>query len=133
VVVVPESYKYPENNILAYDGSESSVFAIKQFIYLFPELCDNPTVLVTTKVSKEEFGERKSNIQDLVAAHFSSLSFLNLEIDEKKYFSTWISEKKASILVSGAFSRPLISQMLRHSFVEEVIRDHQIPLFISHR
>src|SRR5688500_6638069 len=37
VIVVPESYEYPQSNILAYDGSESSVFAIKQFIYLFPE------------------------------------------------------------------------------------------------
>ena len=37
VVLVPEKYNMPANIILAYDGGEQSVFAIKQFAYLFPE------------------------------------------------------------------------------------------------
>ncbi|MBL7696890.1 MAG: hypothetical protein JNK79_01985 [Chitinophagaceae bacterium] len=132
VIVVPESYSFPEANILAYDGSESSVFAIKQFIYLFPEFSDNPTTLVTTNPS-DNYGENSAHIRDLVSAHFSSLSFLNLDIDPKKYFATWMSEKKSSILVCGAFSRSMISQLFRQSFVEDVLRDHKIPVFISHR
>lgn len=132
VIVVPESYKFPESNILAYDGSESSVFAIKQFIYLFPEFSDNPTTLVTTNPSSD-YSEKKAHIHDLVSAHFSSLSFLNLDIDSKKYFATWMSEKKSSILVCGAFSRSMISQLFKQSFVEDVLRDHKIPVFISHR
>ena len=39
VVVVPETFRFPQRNVLAYDGSETSLFAIKQFAYLFPELC----------------------------------------------------------------------------------------------
>ncbi|MBL7697949.1 MAG: hypothetical protein JNK79_07315 [Chitinophagaceae bacterium] len=132
VVVVPESYKFPESNILAYDGSESSVFAIKQFVYLFPELSDNPTTLVTTGPASD-YSEKKQDIRELVSAHFSSLSFLNLDVDAKKYFATWMAEKKSSILVCGAFSRSMISQLLRQSFVEDVLRDHKIPVFISHR
>ncbi|RYE55804.1 MAG: hypothetical protein EOP18_05350 [Rhizobiaceae bacterium] len=132
VVVVPESYAFPEANILAYDGSESSVFAIKQFMYLFPELSDNPTTLITTNPSAD-YSEKKAHIRDLVSAHFSSMSFQSLNIDPKKYFATWLSEKKSAILVCGAFSRSMMSQLLRQSFVEDVLRDHKIPIFISHR
>jgi hypothetical protein len=35
--------------------------------------------------------------------------------------------------VCGAFSRSMLSQFFRHSFVEDVIRNHKIPVFISHR
>jgi nucleotide-binding universal stress UspA family protein len=132
VIVVPESYDFPEKNILAYDGSESSVFAIKQFTYLFPEFTDNPTLLVTTKTSSE-FPQADAQIHDLVSAHFNKVSFLHLQMDAKKYFATWMSDKKSSILVCGAFSRSLISQIFRQSFVEDVLRDHKIPVFISHR
>jgi len=132
VIVVPESYNFPERNILAYDGSESSVFAIKQFMYLFPEFAENPTILVTTN-PVSEIPQQEPHIRDLVAAHFNNLSYLHLQMDAKKHFSTWMSEKKGSILVCGAFSRSLISQIFRQSFVEDVLRDHKIPVFISHR
>lgn len=132
VMVVPESYRFPESNILAYDGSDSSVFAIKQFAYLFPEFSENPTTLVTLTPPTNN-AETKNDIRDLVSAHFSSSSYTSLDMDSKKYFGTWMSEKKSSILVCGAFSRSIISQLFRQSFVEDVLRDHQIPVFISHR
>ena len=133
VVVVPESYKYPESNILAYDGSESSVFAIKQFIYLFPEFSELPTILVSLRVPESDYVKNTDNIHALVSDHFLNLSFMNLELDAKKYFSTWVSERKGSILVGGAYSRSLLSQQFRPSFVEDVISEHKIPVFISHK
>ena len=133
VVVVPESYHYPTSNILAYDGSESSVFAIKQFVYLFPEFADNPTLLVSVREAASKHAEHTNSIRDLASDHFSSLSYINLDIDPDKYFATWISEKKNSILVCGAFSRSMLSQILRKSFVEEVLKEHRIPVFISHK
>ena len=133
VIVVPESYEYPQSNILAYDGSESSVFAIKQFIYLFPEFADQPTLLVSLLASGAQYAQNTNNIHELVSDHFSSLSFMNLDIDPKKYFSAWLSEKKSPILVCGAFSRSFLSQLFHQSFVEDVIREHKIPVFISHK
>ena len=131
VLVVPEKFEYPDTNILAYDGSESSVFAIKQFCYLFPELCVNRTLLVT---AGDALGETRDeqNIEELVSRHFPNLTILNLEIDPKRYFSTWMMEKKNAILISGAFGRSFVSQLLKKSFVSDTIRDHMLPVFISH-
>jgi hypothetical protein len=133
VVVVPEAYAYPEINILAYDASESSVFAIKQFMYLFPEFAEQPTILVSIRVPETDYTKNTDNIHELVSDHFSNLSFMNLNIDAEKYFSTWLSEKKGSILVCGAYSRSLLSQLFHQSFVDDVISEHKIPVFISHR
>ncbi|MHA4844127.1 adenine nucleotide alpha hydrolase family protein [Flavitalea antarctica] len=133
VIVVPEEYAYPNSNILAYDGTASSVFAIKQFTYLFPEFTRNPTSLTyATRDYSGAFPEHEK-MQELVAGHFTDLNLLNLELDLKKYFAVWMSEKKAAILVCGSFGRSGLSRMLKSSFIADVIADHKIPVFIAHR
>src|SRR5215213_7726270 len=42
IVVIPEKTVVPRSLVLAYDGSRSSVYAIKQFAYLFPEMTSLP-------------------------------------------------------------------------------------------
>lgn len=133
VLVVPEVFEFPQSNILTYNGSDDSVYAIKQFAYLFPDLCRNTTLLVYVK---EESGKElpdEAYIEELAARHFSDLTLMNPRIDPKKFFATWAIERKGSILISGAFSRSAFSQMFKKSFVNDIIRDHKLPVFIAHR
>lgn len=133
VLIVPEHYQFPANNILAYDGSEESVYAIKQFAYIFPELAKNPTLLVyADNVERKEFPS-KQNIVELITQHYKDLTFYKLELESKRYFSTWTHERKGSIVVSGSFGRSVFSQMMRKSFVRDLIKDNKIPVFIAHR
>jgi hypothetical protein len=134
IVIVPEKFNFPESVVLAYDGSESSVFAIKQFAYLFPDLANLPTLLVTAdkKQLSNDFPEQ-ANIEELAARHFSQLTFMKLEFDPQEYFATWMMERKSSILVSGAFERSAFSEAIRKSFISDVIATHQLPVFIAHR
>jgi hypothetical protein len=132
VIIVPEKYEFPQSNILAYDGSESSVYAIKQFAYLFPGLAANKTLLVSVGENDTEFPE-ESYIKELTSRHFGDLEMFKLEINPKKYFRTWISGKDNAILVSGSFSRSAFSQLFKKSFVSEIIKDHRLPVFITHR
>lgn len=132
VLIVPEQFSFPQKNILAYDGSQSSVFAIKQFAYLFPELAANETVLVFTGDSEHDI-PGGSNIMELAGRHFPNITLLKLQLPAVKYFSLWASEKQNAILVSGAYGRSSFSQLFRKSFVSDVIRDHKLPVFITHR
>jgi hypothetical protein len=134
VVIVPEKFAYPETNVLAYDGSASSVFAIKQFAYLFPELCDNKTWLVTVDRDDKEGLPHEENIEELVGRHFSYISLIKLELDPDQYFSTWMEIEKAKpILVAGSYGRSFFSRVFKKSFVDEIIKKHKYPIFISHR
>ena len=93
LLLVPEKFDFPESIILAYDGSENSVFAIKQFAYLFPELSNRQTLLVYANDDAEEDFPDKIQIEELAARHFSNLTLFKLDVNPKKYFSTWIFEK----------------------------------------
>lgn len=133
VLIVPEHYEFPDNNILSYDGTGESVYAIKQFAYIFPELTLNPTLLVYAEDEENKDFPSKQHIVELVTQHFKDLTFYKLESSSKKYFSKWINERSGSILISGSFSRSIFSQLFRKSFVTEIIREHKVPVFIAHR
>jgi hypothetical protein len=133
VLVVSEKFQYPQKNVLAYDGSNSSVYAIKQFAYLFPELANNETLLVFSKNQEEVALPDEELIYELVSHHFKNVLTLTLTINPKKYFSAWLSEQSPPILVSGSFGRSRVSQLFRKSFVTDVIAEHQLPVFIAHR
>lgn len=133
VVVVPEQFDFPEKNVLTYDGSESAVYAIKQFAYLFPDFTDNKTVLLYAKSGDEIAFPDEQNIEELCARHFNDLTLFKLGVNPQKHFGLWSSEKKGAILVSGAYGRSSFSMMFKKSFVSDVIRDHKLPVFIANR
>lgn len=132
VIIVPEQYDFPENIVLAYDGSASSVFAIRQFAYIFPQLAKLPTLLLNVSKSEKEDVPDQSYIQELVARHFGNLSVFKLELGSQKDFSKWLADRKGALLVSGSYGGSSMSRMFHKSFITEVIRDHKLPVFNAH-
>jgi len=133
VLIVPEKFEFPESIILAYDNSEAAIYAIKQFAYLFPEFTNRETLLVYANIDEEEDFPDKIQMEELAARHFSNLTLMKLDVNPKKFFSTWIIDKKSAMLVSGSYGRSGLSQFFNKSFVKEVIADHQLPVFIAHK
>jgi hypothetical protein len=133
VLLVPEKFDFPESIILAYDGTENAVYAIKQFAYLFPELANKETLLVYASDKSRSGLPEKTEIEELAARHFNNLTFYKLDVNPKKHFGTWLSERKSAMLVSGSYGRSGISQLFKKSFVKDVIADHRLPVFIAHK
>ncbi|MGB4937742.1 MAG: hypothetical protein WBO30_12050 [Ferruginibacter sp.] len=132
VLLVPENYNEPERVILAYDGNESSVFAIKQFAYVFPELCQKEAILLSITGHEDDLPEY-SLITELVSRHYPNLKIQNLHLKNKKDFTEWMTTKPDSFIVMGAFSRSIFSQLFKKSFAAEVIHEIKMPQFISHK
>jgi len=133
VMVIPEKFFFPKRNVIAYDGSASSVFAMKQFAYIFQELAGNETLLVYSKEEGDLKLPDEDYIEELATQHYKDLTIMKLELNPKKYFNTWLQKEDHPILICGAFGRSSISQVFKKSFVTEVIADHQLPVFIAHR
>lgn len=131
VIVIPEQFSFPESVILAYDGSASAAYAIKSFTYLLPQLCNRQTILVYSSATEKEIPETEK-IKELVSHHFSNLSFQLLNVDPKKYFGTWMSDIKHPIVISGAYGRTGLSRTFKHSFVYELMHEHNVPVYIAH-
>ena len=133
VVIVPEKFEPPKLNIIAVDGSESSLFALKQFSYLFGQFSQNRTLIVTTEDEDEVSKKVMECVNELTRCHFPNFSLVRLTFDPGKYLSTWVEEKKASIFVSGSFGRSFWSRLVKKSSVSELISDLTVPVFIAHR
>lgn len=131
IILVPESYAFPQSIIIAYDGSETAVFALKQFSYLFPELSNLSTVVVYASTNNDSIPDL-AYMKELAARHFKDVSFYKLEAEPKKYFATWIADKGDALLVNGAFGRNSFSELLHKNFSWQVIKDHKLPIFMAH-
>ncbi|PZR25562.1 MAG: hypothetical protein DI535_17910 [Citrobacter freundii] len=133
LVIIPEKQCFPSANILTYDGSASSVFAIRQFAYLFPDLARNPTTVLHTAPSTESGWPHESRIRELIKTHFPQVKWELLVLASKDLFSAWLMEHRDTIVVSGSFGRSGISMLLKKSFIADAIDEHQLPVFIAHK
>lgn len=131
VIIVPEKFNFPSHIILAYDGSASSVFAIKQFAYLFPELCNRNAILVYVGDEKHDIPDQVL-IEELASRHFENLTITKVTSGHKNRFSTWFEEHKNSLLVSGSFGRSGVSELFNRSFIIDIIKEYKTPVFIAH-
>lgn len=131
VIVIPENFQIPSTIILAYDGSVSSVYAIKQFAYLFSQLEIKQTFLVFASKDEKEIPDER-NIIELVSQHYQNMKVYKFH-NHRKEFTSWLDEKKGAILVSGSFGRSAISLVFRESFVNDILSAHKIPVFIAHK
>lgn len=132
VMIVPEKFDFPTLNILTYDGSESSVYAIKQFVYLLPEFAENKTLLIYAKEEEGTSIPNEAYIEELASRHFSDLTVTKLNIDPKERFVKWLNNKRSAVLICGAYGRSTFSQLFKKSFINDVIREHRFPVFITH-
>jgi hypothetical protein len=133
VLIVPEKFCVPSSNILTYDGNQASVYAIKQFKYLFPQFWKNKTLLFHASQKKGAVIPDSSLIEEFVTISFPDYEVWEADFDAHKYLGTWISEKEGSILISGSYGRSELSQIFKESFVAEVIGEHYVPVFIAHK
>jgi len=131
VLIAPESFREIEEIVFTYNGSASSVFAIKQFTYLFPNLEDIRTIIL--QVNDKPWTEKeKNNFRGWLQKHYSVIGFEVLAGDTETALYTWIQQRENAIVVMGAYGRSKISQFFRRSTAELLIRALSQPIFITH-
>lgn len=133
VLVVHEKAQPVEKAILTYDGSPSSMHAIKMYSYLFPHLRNAPTRLVTVTESKEPVLPNAANATNWLKVHFTGLVTDVLSGDTKSALKTYLEDKQANaLIVMGAYGRNAVSRLLRQSLANYILSHTTMPLFITH-
>lgn len=133
VIVAPRRSQPIDRVLFAYDGKASSVFAIKQFTYLFPEL-KNVEVMVLQANKDAAFSEEeKERLYEYLKEHYRLISFKDLHgKPEDELFDYTLHEANAC-LVMGAFGRGWLSSLFKASTAELLIKINNLPVFIAHR
>ncbi|THU30716.1 universal stress protein [Niastella caeni] len=132
VLIPPFRFDGIDEILFAYDGSPSSVFAIKQFTYLFPELTDKKLIVLEVNENDEVPVIEKEKIGELLQMHFSAIGFKQLRGDASNELFSYLLGKKNIFVVMGAFGRSNLSAFFKHSTAELLLKTINLPVFIAH-
>ncbi|HLK29101.1 MAG TPA: universal stress protein [Puia sp.] len=132
VIVAPQSFDGLDEIMFSYDGSRSSVFAIKQFTYLFPELSSKKVTVVEVNKTKELTVRAKPKIFEWLKNYYTDVHFEVLYGEAEEELFKHVFEKRSIFLVMGAYGRNFVSRLLKESRAALIVRTTNLPIFISH-
>jgi len=132
VMIAPEQFNEITDLVFTYDGEESSMFAIKQFTYLFPQFSGSDvTILEGNNVGNNN--TQKHSIHEWLQDHYTNVTFKTKSGDSYISLLEGTLEEEKGLIVMGAYGRNLLSTLLRQSHSDNLIRSVQSPLFIAHK
>jgi hypothetical protein len=132
VLVAPAGFEGIDEIILAYDGSASSVFAIKQFNYLFPQFSDKRIIAVQVNDRSDIPVAQKERIGEWLKVHYSGIGYHVIEGKPDEELFKYLLGRKRSLVVMGAFGRSMLSALLKCSTAELIMKVVNLPIFITH-
>ena len=134
VLIVPNTYTFFNKAVLCYDGSPSSVYAIKAFSYMFPQLEDLRTTVLTVNEKPTNHIKDSHNLKDLIHTHFKNAEFEVLNGDANVELINYLKDNADNtIVVMGAYGRNAISRLFHQSLSNRVIQEVNAPVFITHQ
>lgn len=133
VVVSPKSCTAVEEIVFAYDRSASSVFAMKQFTYLFPQLHNKKVTILQVSETGQWEDADKYIFSEWLKDHYGDLHFEALKGDTETALLDYLLRKKDIFLVMGSYGRNNLSLIFKHSRSRLLISTVNLPIFIAHR
>lgn len=133
VMVSPYSFDALDKVYFTYNGTASSVFAIKQFTYLFPEFKHKKAVVVSVRKSEGKDIEEMFKMKEWFSAHYGDPEFVVLTGDASDELFGFMLDKKDAVVVMGAFGRGAMSRFFKPSHAGLLMKTVNLPIFIAHR
>lgn len=132
VIIAPENFEAIDEVVFTYDGSASSVFAIKQFTYLFPQLHDKKISVLHINDTGEWKDVNRFKLKELLKNYYYDLHFEVLKGNIYKSLVEFAFTRKNTFLVMGAYGRNTLSRIFKPSRADLIIKTISQPIFIAH-
>jgi len=132
VIIAPESFEFIDEIVFTYNASKSSLFAIKQFCYLFPELDDKKITVLQIEDDDDSTEPEKEKFKEWISGHYSSIGFETLKGDPETELFAHLLRKQKVFIVMGAYGRSNLSQLFKHSRADLLIKTVTQAIFIAH-
>lgn len=132
VIIAPERFEGIGEIIFTYNGSPSSVFAIKQFTYLFPQLRDKKLNLIKVIEAGEFHDPDKYKLKEWLQEHYTDLHFETLQGDTDEKLFDYLFNRRNLFLIIGAYSKDTLLRFFRHSHADFLIKTITQAIFIAH-
>jgi len=132
VIIAPEKVTAIDEIIFTYNGSSSSLFAIKQFTYLFPQFHNKKVIILQVNETGEWQDPDKYKFKEWLKEHFTDIHFEALQGNPEIKLLDELLVRKNSFLVMGAYGRNALSQFFKRSQADMLIKTVSQPIFIAH-
>jgi nucleotide-binding universal stress UspA family protein len=134
VLLVPQEYKPIDKIILLYNGEPTSVHAVKSFSYLFENLKELDTEVVSVKGIEESLHVPDNKlIKEFIKRHYPGAEYVVLRgVAEDVIITHLKNQKQEPVVVLGAYGRNRFSQLFKPSMADYILQQLKYPLFIAH-
>jgi nucleotide-binding universal stress UspA family protein len=133
VLLLREGDMPPDRVVLSYDGSYSSMQAIRSFSYLFPHLRYIPSFVVYVSGKEQKEPADLHYLKDWLPIHFDDSAIEVLPGEPADILPAFASETSGStLLVMGAYGRSALSRLFRQSLANFLLAKTSASLFITH-
>lgn len=133
VMILPDMEQPVNRAIIAYDGSDSSVYALKMYSYLFPEWGNLPTNIVTVNHSTSNHIPKNRDLKDLADLHFRNITYSVFNGEPETELTKFVKKHPDSIVVMGSYARSTWSRMFHASVSNKILKEVKSTLFIAHQ
>ncbi|ATL48737.1 hypothetical protein COR50_17075 [Chitinophaga caeni] len=132
VIITPDEYKPIDEIVFTYNGTKSSMFAIKRWTQIFQNLDEIPIRVIYVEENNSKEVPGKSFLDKYLSVHFKNVSYMKLEGEPSNAIYSFLAHKVNCMVTFGAFGRSRLSRFFRKSQSEKVIKMLNIPIFVTH-
>lgn len=134
VLVTPSDYRQIKKIVLLYDGEPCSVYAIKMFSYMFPEMKKLDIEVVSVKQGLQTMHLPDGRLmKEFMKRHFPEASYTILKgLPDIEIIKHLKHKNQDELIVLGAYRRSMVSRWFKPSMADFLMQDLHSPLFIAH-
>jgi len=132
VLVMPNNMQPINEVIFTYNGSYSSMYAIKQFTHLFPSFKNKKVTVLYVSENDDEVIANKRYIKEYLQHHYETVEFKLLMGSSVAAIFSHLIKQQNCIVTFGAYGRSKISQFFKKSKAENILKRLDMPVFITH-
>lgn len=131
VMILPEVCPPVSEVVFAYNGSQSSLFAIREFTRLMSCYSQLPATVLYA-VEKQDPIPFATQLRDYLSHYYKQISFLAVEGQPATVLAKYADEHPKAVITMGAYGRSMTSRFFHQSDATRLLYHSSLPLFITH-
>lgn len=135
IILAPDQFEPLHKAVLLYDGTPTSVYALKKFCDLMPRYANPIAVEVLAIKKDDESLHLKDNklMKEYLKRHLPKAIFTVVKGEAHRKIPALLKkEGPGTLVVLGAYQRGVVSRWFRPSMADVLLSTVALPLFIAH-
>lgn len=132
VLTLPDDMQTIKETVLAYNGSYSSMYAIRAFFHLFPALALRKVKVVYVTENGEDAMPDEARLKHYLNGFCTKTEYVILQGGPSKSLLASLQDSKHTLVTFGAYGRSRASLFFNSSTADDALRLNHIYTFITH-